>query len=47
MEARPSAHPASDVLAAFGHGKLDDAAASAVLAHLDGCDKCRRRVTAQ
>jgi hypothetical protein len=47
METHLSTHPASDLLAAFGHGKLDNAAAKAVLTHLDSCDECRRHVAAQ
>jgi hypothetical protein len=41
MEVRSSAHPASDILAALGQGKLDDDAVKPVLAHLDDCDECR------
>jgi anti-sigma factor RsiW len=47
MEARPASHPSADTLRAFGLGKLDDAAAEAVMSHLDHCPECRNAVAAQ
>jgi serine/threonine protein kinase len=40
MEARPAAHPSAEILLALASGKLDDAGASAVIAHLDDCSSC-------
>lgn len=45
MPASPITHPSDEVLLALGGGKLDDAIASTVLAHLDACPDCCRRAT--
>ncbi len=37
-------HPSEQTLAAYGLGKLDDAAAAGVQTHLAGCEACKRRV---
>jgi WD40 repeat protein/serine/threonine protein kinase len=44
---RPTPHPSDRALKSFGLGKLDDAAAQAVLSHLSSCPGCREKVTAQ
>jgi serine/threonine protein kinase len=41
-----TACPPDDALAAYGLGKLSDAAADAVNAHLGGCDGCVRKLAA-
>ncbi len=46
MDAQQAQHPTSRTLHAYGLGRLDDAAAEAVNAHLDGCPACRRQVAA-
>jgi serine/threonine protein kinase len=44
MNARPTSHPTPEELAAFGLGKLDETAATAVARHLEACDTCSRAV---
>ena len=44
METRRAAHPAAEVLKAFGLGKLDDSSTEALMAHLDLCGDCRKVV---
>ncbi len=46
MPATPTTHPTTDLLLAYGQGKLDGAAADAVAKHLDSCAKCCREVAA-
>jgi serine/threonine protein kinase len=43
MDAPPSLHPTDQVLHAYGLGKLDEAEAESVNAHLEACEDCRRR----
>jgi serine/threonine protein kinase len=45
MPAHPLAHPSDFILQAFGAGKLDDAGAEAVVAHLEACAECRARAS--
>ena len=45
MNAPPSVHPTDQTLSDYGLGKLDDASAEAVHAHLEGCPACRRRTS--
>jgi formylglycine-generating enzyme required for sulfatase activity/predicted Ser/Thr protein kinase len=40
-----SAHPSAQALALFGHGKLSEAQAATVAAHLETCADCRKAVT--
>ncbi len=47
MAPHPASCPSADVLTAFASGKLDDAAAAAVLSHLDACSECLRAVADQ
>ncbi len=44
MDAHAVAHPADRTLQAYGLGRLDDASAESVAAHLERCPTCRRRV---
>ena len=44
MNASQALHPADQTLHAYGLGRLDDASAGSVVAHLEGCPDCRRRV---
>ena len=44
MNAQPATHPAAEQLSAFGLGKLNDAAATAIAQHLEGCLSCRKAV---
>ena len=44
MDTNPSLHPTSEILQAYGLGKLDDASAEAVHKHLEDCPDCRRQV---
>jgi len=44
MHDHPNAHPHPDHLAAFGLGKLDDADAMAIAAHVETCETCRQTV---
>jgi hypothetical protein len=40
MNARADQHISGELLRAFSSGRLDDAAAAAVVAHLKGCPQC-------
>lgn len=44
MTARPGLCPTDDTLAAYGLGKIAGGAADTVVAHLETCPDCRRRV---
>ena len=44
MQPRTPTHPAPDVLAAFGLGKLNDSAALTIAKHLETCASCRQAV---
>ncbi len=46
MPSTPATHPSPQQLAAFAGGKLGDAEARAVAAHLGGCPDCRRAAAA-
>jgi serine/threonine protein kinase len=46
MNASQASHPTDKVLNAYGLGKLDDASAESVNAHLEGCPDCQQRVAA-
>jgi serine/threonine protein kinase len=46
MNASQALHPTDQILQAYGLGKLDDASAESVNAHLEGCPDCRQRVAA-
>src|SRR5690242_4290000 len=41
-----TAHPTAQALALFGHGKLSDAQAATLAAHLETCADCRKAVAA-
>ncbi len=43
MDTHPAIHPTSEILQAYGLGKLDDASAEAVNKHLEDCADCRRK----
>ncbi len=45
MEARAISHPSIDVLRALGAGKLAEAAAEPVLAHLETCADCQTQLS--
>jgi serine/threonine protein kinase/formylglycine-generating enzyme required for sulfatase activity len=47
MDSSPPLHPSALALRSFGLGKLDEASAQAVLAHLSDCSDCRDKVTSQ
>jgi hypothetical protein len=47
MAAQPVIHPAAETLLALGMGKLDDATAQSVFAHLEQYTECRRQVASQ
>ena len=44
MDAHSASHPADPTLQAYGLGRLDEASAGPVHAHLKNCPACRRRV---
>jgi serine/threonine protein kinase len=44
MGATAAVHPTDPILQAFGLGKLDDVSSTSVSKHLEGCDRCQRRV---
>ncbi len=44
MNAVTVAHPANEILAAFGQGKLDETAMVSVATHLESCSLCRNKV---
>jgi serine/threonine protein kinase len=44
MNARPETHPADSQLQRFALGKLDESAIGPIMAHLEGCVECRRRI---
>ncbi|HEY7427426.1 MAG TPA: protein kinase, partial [Gemmataceae bacterium] len=46
MAVHLNTHPSSDVLKAFGLGKLNDTSAGVVMDHLDLCEDCRKEVAA-
>jgi len=43
MDAKAALHPTDETLAAFGLGKLGDAAADTIANHVEGCETCRNR----
>jgi serine/threonine protein kinase len=47
MAVQPVVHPAAETLLALGMGKLDDATAQRVFAHLEQCSDCRQQVAGQ
>src|SRR5689334_10845425 len=44
MQAQIQPHPPDETLAAFGAGKLDDAAFHAIAQHLEACTACRAKL---
>src|SRR5262249_640994 len=46
MDARAISHPPADALHAFGLGKLDEASAASIIAHLEHCPHCRHEAVA-
>ncbi|HEY7423833.1 MAG TPA: SUMF1/EgtB/PvdO family nonheme iron enzyme [Gemmataceae bacterium] len=46
MAVQREVHPSSDVLKAFGLGKLDERSCGVVMNHLDQCEDCRKEVAA-
>ena len=45
MNAQPALHPTDQTLHDYGLGRLDEESAGSVVAHLEGCPDCRRRIT--
>ncbi|HEY7423179.1 MAG TPA: protein kinase, partial [Gemmataceae bacterium] len=46
MAVQREVHPSSDILKAFGLGKLDERSCGVVMNHLDQCEDCRKEVAA-